>query len=70
MLGHSADIITTVTESAYYGKCTSSSVASGIVLVKTRRVLVVATYNEPTVAAEAIPHVHRFADELERLVDG
>ena len=59
-----------VAESAYYGRCTSSAAAGGIVLVKTRRVLVLATYTEPNVAAEAIPHVHAFADELERLCDG
>jgi len=63
-----ADIITTVTESAYYGRCTSSAVASGIILVKTRRALILATYAEPVVAAEAIPHVHAFAEELERMV--
>jgi hypothetical protein len=51
-------------ESAYYGKCTSSSTAGGIILVKTPRVLVLATYAEPTTAAEAIPYVHRFADDL------
>ena len=65
-----ADIITTVTESAYYGRCTASSVPSGIVLVKTRLAIVLATYSEPISAAEAIPHVHAFADELDRVMEG
>ena len=64
-VGGAQYLVTTVTEAAYYGKCTSSSAASGIIAVKTRRVLVLATYTEPVVAAEAIPYVHRFADELD-----
>ena len=59
-----------MTESAYYGRCTSSSVPSGIVLVKTRLAIVLATYSEPISAAEAIPHVHAFADELDRVIEG
>ena len=55
-------------ESAYYGKATSTSAAGGVVLVKTRRVLILATYADPVTAAEAIPYVHRFADELEQLM--
>ena len=62
-----ADLLTTVMEAAYYGKATSSSSAGGIVLVKTRRALVLATFAEPVTAAEAIPHTHRFADNLEAL---
>lgn len=58
-------MITTVTEAGNYGMCTSSATAGGIVLVKTRRVLIVATYTEPTPAAAAIAHVHGFADTLE-----
>ena len=63
-------MITTVAESAYYGRCTSSPTPSGIVLVKTRRALVLAIYSEPVVAADAIPHVHEFADDLERVCNG
>ena len=62
-----ADVLTTVMESAYYGRNTSTAAGGGIVLVKTRRVLILATYADPVSAAEAIPHVHRFADELENL---
>ena len=59
-----ADMITTVVESAYHGRCTSSSVPAGIILVKTRFFIVLATYQEPITAAEAIPHVHKFAETL------
>ena len=52
-------------ESAYYGRCTSSSAGGGIVLVKTHRVLVLATYTDPITAAEAIPYVHKFTESLE-----
>ena len=62
-----ADVLTTVMESAYYGRNTSTAAGGGIVMVKTRRVLILATYAEPVSAAEAIPHVHRFADEPEGL---
>lgn len=62
-----ADLITTVVESAYYGRCTSSSATGGIVIIKGARVVILATYTEPTTGAEAIPHVHAFADELEAL---
>ena len=59
-----ADLITTVAESAFHGKCTSSSVPTGIILVKTRLVILLAIYQEPVTAAEAIPYVHGFADDL------
>ena len=49
-----ADVITTVAESAFHGKCTSSSVPTGIILVKTRLVILLAIYQEPVTAAEAI----------------
>ena len=64
-----ADVITTVLEGAYIGKCTSSSTPSGIVLVKTRRVLVLATFAEPVNAAQAVPYVHKFADELDAAME-
>mmetsp|Transcript_21934 Transcript_21934/g.36238 ORF Transcript_21934/g.36238 Transcript_21934/m.36238 type:complete len:142 (+) Transcript_21934:28-453(+) len=54
-------LITTVMESAYYGRCTSTATAGGIVLVKTDKLLVLATYTEPITAAEAIPYVHQKA---------
>ena len=41
-------------ESAYYGRATSSSAGGGIVLVKTRRVLILATYADPVTAARAV----------------
>ena len=58
------DLLTTVMESAYYGRSTSSSAGGGIVLVKTQRVLVLATYTDPVMAAEAIPYVHEFTDSV------
>uniref|UniRef100_A0A7S2CE49 Profilin n=1 Tax=Haptolina brevifila TaxID=156173 RepID=A0A7S2CE49_9EUKA len=57
-------LLTTVMESAYYGRSTSSSAGGGIVLVKTQRVLVLATYTDPVMAAEAIPYVHEFTDSV------
>ena len=62
-----ADLLTTAMESAYYGRATSSSAGGGIVLVKTRRALILATYAAPVTAAEAIPYTHRFADQLDAL---
>lgn len=56
-------LLTTVGETAYYGQSTSAK--GGIVLVKTRRLLIVAIYSEPTTMAQAIPHVHSFAEELD-----
>ena len=53
-----ADMITTVMESAYYGRCMSTATAGGIVLVKTGSILVVATYVDPVKPAEAIPYLH------------
>ena len=58
-------LLTTVSESGFYGTATSVSTGGGIVLVKNRKVLVLAVYAEPVTAAEAIPYVHQFADNLE-----
>ena len=58
-------LLTTVSESGFYGTATSVSTGGGIVLVKNRKVLVLAVYAEPVTAAEAIPDVHQFADNLE-----
>jgi hypothetical protein len=55
-------------ESAYYGSCTSSQAGGGIVIVKLRRVLVLGTYGGATTAAQAIPHVHTFVDNLEAVL--
>ena len=60
-------LLTTVSESGFYGTATSVSTGGGIVLVKNRKVLVLAVYAEPTTAAEAIPYVHQFADNLEAM---
>lgn len=65
MVGGLQFVLTTVSESAYYGVVTSTSTGGGIVLVKTRKVLVLAVYAEPVTAAQAIPYVHQFADRLE-----
>ena len=70
VVGGSQYVLTTVLESAYYGRCTSSSAGGGLVMVKTRRVLIIASFSEPVTAAEAIPHVHRFADSLEASMGG
>ena len=56
-------LLTTVAEAAYYGQSTSAK--GGIVLVKTRRLLIVAIYSEAATMAQAIPHVHSFAEELD-----
>eukprot|EP00964_Phaeocystis_antarctica_P028319 scaffold15971_cov76-Phaeocystis_antarctica.AAC.3 len=39
-----ADLITTVTENAYFGRCTSSAAVAGVALVKTAKTLLVATW--------------------------
>jgi hypothetical protein len=59
-----ADMITTVMESAYYGRCMSTATAGGIVLVKTGSILVVATYVDPVKPAEVIPYLHHQIDQL------
>ena len=59
-----ADVITTATENAYFGRCTSSSAVAGVGLVKTSRTLLIATYVEPVIAAAAIPQIMKVADEL------
>ena len=46
-----ADLITTVTENAYFGRCTSSAAVAGVALVKTAKTLLVATWTEPVAAA-------------------
>jgi len=57
-------LITTVMESSYYGKCTSTPTVGGIALVKMGPFLVLAVWVEPTTAAQAIPYVHRSVDDL------
>jgi len=57
-------IITTVMESSYYGRCTSTATVGGIALVKMGPFLVLAVWSEPTTAAQAIPYVHRSVDDL------
>eukprot|EP00965_Chrysotila_dentata_P237935 6202199-Pleurochrysis_carterae.AAC.4 len=52
------DIITTVLESSYHGRCLSTATAAGVVVIKTDQVLLLATYAEPVTAAEAIPYTH------------
>jgi len=53
-------LITTVMETSYYGRCTSTATTGGIVLVKTDSLLLLATYTEPVTGAEAIPFVHKW----------
>ena len=59
-------VITTVMESAFYGRCMSTATAGGIVLIKADRVLILATYSEPVTAAEAIPFAHEKAEILKQ----
>ena len=63
-----ADMVTTVTESAYYGKAMSVTAPGGCAIVKTAELLIVATFASPVVAAEAIPQVHRFCDQLATMI--
>ncbi|KAL1522737.1 hypothetical protein AB1Y20_017710 [Prymnesium parvum] len=67
-LGGQQYMITTVTEASFYGRSISTAASGGIVLVKTARFLVVGVYTEPATAAQVVPHVHRFAQELPKLV--
>ena len=64
----SADMITTVTIDGFYGKIMSTAAPGGICIAKTAKLLIVAVYSDPVTAAQAIPHVHRFADQLSTLV--
>ena len=41
-----ADLITTVTENAYFGRCTSTTAVAGVALVKTAKTLLVATWTD------------------------
>ena len=56
-------VITTVLESSYYGRCTSTAATGGIALVKAGDVFVLATFTAPALAAQAIPFLHRFTRE-------
>ena len=67
--GGQSFLLTTVCENAFYGPCVSSTTISGIVLVKTRHLLIVAVFSQPTAMAQAIPYVHKYCDqELESAV--
>lgn len=68
LVGGQQYMITTVMLDAYYGTCTSTAAEGGIILVKTKRAIVLATYTSPTLGAEAIPYVHQFADGLDALI--
>lgn len=65
MVGGLQYVLTTVSESGFYGTATSVSTAGGIIMVKTQKALVLAVYGEPVTAADAIPYVHQFADNLQ-----
>ena len=56
-------VITTVLESSYYGRCTSTAATGGLALVKAGDVFVLATFTAPALAAQAIPFLHRFTRE-------
>ena len=56
-----ADIVTTVVENGYYGHCTGTTAAGGLVILKAGNLLVLAVYTAPSCAAQAVPYVHRFA---------
>mmetsp|Transcript_17358 Transcript_17358/g.44894 ORF Transcript_17358/g.44894 Transcript_17358/m.44894 type:complete len:153 (+) Transcript_17358:143-601(+) len=57
-------MVTSVQPHSVYGRLTSMQTDGGIIVVKTNRLLVVATYVEPALPAEAIPQVERFAEQL------
>lgn len=57
-------MVTSVQPHSFYGRLTSMQTDGGILVVKTNRLLIVATYAEPALAAEAIPQVERFAEQL------
>ena len=57
-------IITTVVENGYYGRCTGTAAQGGLVLLKQGNLLVLAAFTEPATAAQAVPFVHRFAQDI------
>lgn len=61
-------MITTVMETSFYGKAMSNINPGGIIIVRMAKLLIVAIYSDPVSAAEAIPQVHRFTDELPSLL--
>jgi hypothetical protein len=61
-------MITTVMESSYYGHAMSTACPGGIVIVKTAKLLIVAVFSEPAMAATVIPHVMRFVNLLPTLL--
>ena len=62
-VGGQQHIVTTVVENAWYAKATSTSVPSGLIVVKTHRSILVATYAEPVSVADAIVQAHKIADD-------
>jgi hypothetical protein len=66
-VGGAQYMITSVHRRSFYGRLMSSIAAGGCVIAKTNKLLVVATYAAPALAAEAIPQVEQFVDELSKL---
>lgn len=66
-VGGAQYMITNVQRRSFYGRLMSAASAGGVVVVKTNKLLVIATYAAPALAAEAVPQVERFADELIKL---
>lgn len=56
--------MTSVHERSVYGRLTSMNAKGGIAVVKTRRLVIVATYAAPVLPSEAIPYVEKFCDDL------
>jgi hypothetical protein len=66
-VGGAQYMITSVQRRSFYGRLMSSAAAGGVVIAKTNKLLVIATYAAPALPAEAIPQVEKFADDLVKL---
>jgi hypothetical protein len=66
-VGGAQYMITNVQPRSFYGRLMSNAASGGVVITKTGKLLVVATYAAPALPAEAIPQVEKFADELIKL---
>mmetsp|Transcript_25264 Transcript_25264/g.64193 ORF Transcript_25264/g.64193 Transcript_25264/m.64193 type:complete len:160 (+) Transcript_25264:182-661(+) len=66
-VGGAQYMITSVHRRSFYGRLMSSAAAGGVVIAKTNKLLVIATYAAPALSAEAIPQVEKFADDLVKL---
>ncbi|PRP74116.1 hypothetical protein PROFUN_06441 [Planoprotostelium fungivorum] len=63
IIGQTQYIITSIQERSYYGRNTNTEVGGGIIVCKTAKSVLVATY-PGSVSHEAIPLVEHFADSI------